>query len=81
MHNFDPTNNISWQLGHRGLVAVFIDGIGFNNPAVVRHNRRVVQKGKLANGQSIEQAVPAGKTVKIKLRNSDGGETEVAFRR
>ena len=26
MHNFDPTNNISWQLGHRGLVAVFIDG-------------------------------------------------------
>ena len=62
-------------------VAVFIDGIGFNNPAVVRHDRRVVQKGKLANGQSIEQAVPAGKTVKIKLRNSDGGETEVAFRR
>ena len=26
MHNFDPTNNISWQLGHRGRVAVFIDG-------------------------------------------------------
>ena len=25
MH-YDPTNNISWQLGHRGLVAVFIDG-------------------------------------------------------
>jgi hypothetical protein len=62
-------------------VAVFIDGTGFNNQAVVRHDRRVVQKGKLANGQSIEQAVPAGKTVKIKLRNSDGGETEVEFRR
>jgi uncharacterized LabA/DUF88 family protein len=26
MNNFDPTNNISWQLGHRGRVAVFIDG-------------------------------------------------------
>src|SRR5207237_10801042 len=26
MHHFDPTNNISWQLGHRGRVAVFIDG-------------------------------------------------------
>ena len=26
MHNFDPTNNISWQLGTRGRVAVFIDG-------------------------------------------------------
>ena len=26
MHNFDPTNNISWQFGHRGRVAVFIDG-------------------------------------------------------
>jgi uncharacterized LabA/DUF88 family protein len=26
MHSFDPTNNISWQLGHRGRVAVFIDG-------------------------------------------------------
>jgi len=24
--NFDPTNNISWQFGHRGKVAVFIDG-------------------------------------------------------
>jgi len=23
---FDPTNNISWQFGHRGRVAVFIDG-------------------------------------------------------
>ena len=26
MNNFDPTNNISWQLGYRGRVAVFIDG-------------------------------------------------------
>ncbi len=26
MNNFDPTNNTSWQLGHRGRVAVFIDG-------------------------------------------------------
>lgn len=26
MSNFDPTNSISWQLGHRGRVAVFIDG-------------------------------------------------------
>jgi uncharacterized LabA/DUF88 family protein len=26
MNNFDPTNNISWQLGNRGRVAVFIDG-------------------------------------------------------
>lgn len=26
MQNFDPTNNISWQLGYRGRVAVFIDG-------------------------------------------------------
>lgn len=24
--SFDPTHNISWQLGHRGRVAVFIDG-------------------------------------------------------
>jgi uncharacterized LabA/DUF88 family protein len=26
MNNMDPTQNISWQLGHRGRVAVFIDG-------------------------------------------------------
>jgi uncharacterized LabA/DUF88 family protein len=26
MSSFDPTNNVSWQLGHRGRVAVFIDG-------------------------------------------------------
>ena len=25
-NNFDLTNNVSWQLGHRGRVAVFIDG-------------------------------------------------------
>ena len=25
-NSFDSTNNISWQLGHRGRVAVFIDG-------------------------------------------------------
>jgi len=24
--NFDPTNNVSWRFGHRGRVAVFIDG-------------------------------------------------------
>ncbi|MGH9943059.1 MAG: NYN domain-containing protein [Pyrinomonadaceae bacterium] len=26
MQHFDPANNISWQLGYRGRVAVFIDG-------------------------------------------------------
>jgi uncharacterized LabA/DUF88 family protein len=26
MNSFDPVNNVSWQLGHRGRVAVFIDG-------------------------------------------------------
>jgi uncharacterized LabA/DUF88 family protein len=26
MQHFDPSNNISWQLGNRGRVAVFIDG-------------------------------------------------------
>jgi uncharacterized LabA/DUF88 family protein len=26
MNTFDPSNNISWQLGNRGRVAVFIDG-------------------------------------------------------
>lgn len=26
MQQFDPTQNISWQYGNRGLVAVFIDG-------------------------------------------------------
>ncbi|MFN2598646.1 MAG: NYN domain-containing protein [Pyrinomonadaceae bacterium] len=26
MQHFDPTSNLSWQFGHRGRVAVFIDG-------------------------------------------------------
>jgi uncharacterized LabA/DUF88 family protein len=26
MQHFDPTNNLSWQFGYRGRVAVFIDG-------------------------------------------------------
>jgi len=65
-----------------GGVQVFIDGVGFSQQAKVRGGgSRVIQKGKLTDGRSIAEAVPPGKVVKMKFRNSNGGETEVSFRR
>jgi uncharacterized repeat protein (TIGR01451 family) len=61
-------------------VQVFIDDIGFSDPAKVRGGTQVIQKGKLIDGRSIAEAVPPGRVVKIKFRNSNGGETEVSFR-
>jgi len=62
-------------------LAVFIDSVGFKEGAKVKGGTRVIQKGKLTDGRSIAEAVPPGKVVKMKFRNSNGGETEVSFRR
>jgi uncharacterized repeat protein (TIGR01451 family) len=62
-------------------LAIFIDSVGFKEGAKVKGGTRVIQKGKLTDGRSIAEAVPPGKVVKMKFRNSNGGETEVSFRR
>jgi hypothetical protein len=62
-------------------VQVLIDGVAFQSPAQVKASgRRVIQKGKLLDGRSIEQAAPPGKRVVIKFINGDKGVTEVSFR-
>lgn len=61
-------------------VLVFIDNIGFSDPAKVKGGTRLIQKGKLIDGRSVAEAVPPGKLVKMKFRNRDGDETEVSFR-
>ena len=58
---------------------VFLDGIGFNKPAVFGDSTLVVQKGTLTDGRSIIDAVGPGKTVVISVRNSNGGISSMAF--
>ncbi|MEK6303926.1 MAG: FG-GAP-like repeat-containing protein [Acidobacteriota bacterium] len=70
--------------GFEKPVQVFIDGLAFNEPSKVKRGKKVIQRGKViqpdGTTRSIEQAVPPGKTVRIRFRNQDGGETEVSFR-
>lgn len=62
-----------------GVVEVFIDGIGFVDPAVVKLSKgKVTQKGNLANGQSIGAYLNAhGGRASISFRNSNGTVTTV----
>lgn len=62
-------------------LAVFIDSVRFKDAARVKGSTRVIQKGRLTDGRSIAEAVPPGRVVKMKFRNSNGGETEVSFRK
>ena len=66
--------------GLTSTVQVLVDGVAFETPAVVEAGRKVVQRGKLVNGQSIAEAIPPRKTVRITFRNSDGGVFTATFR-
>src|SRR2546423_1084001 len=70
MHNFDPTNNISWQLGHRGRVAVFIDGnnlfhaarfhnIDIDLGAMADKGRREITHGTVYDERNWHEPLPA----------------------
>jgi hypothetical protein len=55
-------------------VTVFVDGIPFAAPAVVKkNNTKVVQKGMLVTGQTLGQYTAAYPAVLISVRNSNGG--------
>ncbi len=54
-------------------VQVFVDGIPFAAPAMVKKGKKVVQKGNLLTGQSLSQYITPGRTVAITIRNDNGG--------
>lgn len=61
---------------------VMVNGVAFATaPKLKSNNTILIQKGKLANGMSIKQAIPKGTPVKITFRNSNGGVTDVTFTR
>ncbi|MBL8191318.1 MAG: right-handed parallel beta-helix repeat-containing protein, partial [Acidobacteria bacterium] len=75
------------QIAARGIafvapVQIFVDETEFVEPAMVAADRRsVTQKGLLKDGRSIDLAIPPGRRVQIRFRNSDGSQTEVLFKR
>lgn len=66
--------------GLTSTVQVLVDEVAFETPAIVEAGRKVLQRGKLVNGQSIAEAIPPRKTVRITFRNSDGGVFTATFR-
>lgn len=58
---------------------VFLDGVGFNKPAVFSDSTLVIQKGTLTDGRSILDVLTPGRTVVISVRNSNGGISSMAF--
>ncbi len=75
-----PDSLTAIGIGFNSAVQVSVDDVAFETPAVVEAGRRVTQRGRLANGQSIADVMPPGKTVIIKFRNPDGGRVVVSFR-
>ena len=53
---------------------------GFAKSAKLKGSNRLIQKGKLDDGTSIEKMVAPGRTVLITFRNGNGTETRVRFR-
>lgn len=69
-------------IGFTSPMQILVDGVAFvDSPSVAADGRSVIQRGRLVNGKSIAEAVPAGKTVIIQFRNPDGGRITVQFRK
>lgn len=61
---------------------VLVNGTPFANaPKLKKNNTKLVQKGKLMNGMSINKAIPKGTQVTLTFLNSTGGATVVMFTR
>ncbi|MBI4850730.1 MAG: DUF4394 domain-containing protein [Acidobacteria bacterium] len=57
---------------------LLVNGVGFANAPKFKNNNMVlVQKGKLANGMSIKQALPKGTPATLTFTNNNGGVTVV----
>ncbi|MGE0104066.1 MAG: FG-GAP-like repeat-containing protein [Blastocatellales bacterium] len=69
-------------IGFASPMQILVDGVGFvDAPSVAPDGRSVTQRGRLVNGKSIAEAIPAGRTVVIQFRNPDGGRITVQFRK
>jgi hypothetical protein len=66
--------------GFTPTVQVFLDGIPFASPSRIKKNRtRVVQKGRLLTGQSLEQYLTSGRAVTISVLDANGGLSQISF--
>jgi hypothetical protein len=63
--------------GFAGPVAVYVDGSAFVAPPKLKKRKKVIAKGTLANGQTLEQVMSAGAPVRIAFQNADGGMTQL----
>jgi hypothetical protein len=62
-------------------VGVSVDDIPFVSPPTLKSATKLVQKGTLANGQTIGQYVQRGRTVRLKIQNGDGGTVVIDYTR
>ncbi len=63
-------------------VQVFVDGIPFASPATVKQGKKVIQRGELVTGETLEHYLSAHKgRVMVAFRNSDGGVSASRFGR
>jgi uncharacterized repeat protein (TIGR01451 family) len=68
--------------GFTAAVSVTIDGMTFEKSATVKKQKtKVIQKGKLANGQTVGEYVTSGKTVFLCYENDTGATTCVSVMR
>ncbi|HYL97419.1 MAG TPA: hypothetical protein VEZ90_00575, partial [Blastocatellia bacterium] len=66
---------------YTSTVTVFIDGIGFVKPSLIRSDGLLIQKGTLTNGMGILDYVTSGRTIVLSVQNSDGGLGTLTYTR
>jgi hypothetical protein len=67
--------------GFASDVEVFVDGIPFASPAKLKRGTQVVQKGALANGQTLGQYLRSGAPAAIVVRNAGAGAAQLSYTR
>ena len=67
--------------GFAGQVTVLLDGVAFAGPARSTGGRKVVQKGRLANGATVNQAIRPGSPALITIVNATGGSAQYTYTR
>jgi hypothetical protein len=63
-------------------VTILLDNVGFVDPTTTKNKptfTRVIQKGRLANGQKIKKYLTPGRMVLLTFRNANGATTAIPF--
>jgi hypothetical protein len=63
-------------------VTIFLDNVGFTSATTIKNKPafiRVIQKGRLENGQKITQYLRPGRQVLLTFRNNNGATTAIPF--